>query len=37
MKKLFRLTKEGVDELTEELDTLTSKRGEIADSIKNVP
>jgi transcription elongation factor GreA len=35
MKKMFRLTKEGVDELKNELDTLVSKRGDIADAIKS--
>lgn len=34
MKKQFRLTKEGVDELKAELDQLVSRRGEIAQSIK---
>jgi transcription elongation factor GreA len=34
MKKLFRLTQEGVDELKTELDALVGKRGEIADTIK---
>src|SRR5947209_5430037 len=35
MKKLFRLTKEGVDELKQELATLVGKRGELADAIKS--
>lgn len=35
MKKLFRLTQEGVDELQAELDTLIGKRPEIADAIKS--
>jgi transcription elongation factor GreA len=35
MKKQFRLTKAGVDELQAELDSLTAKRGEIADAIKS--
>jgi transcription elongation factor GreA len=34
MKKLFRLTKSGVEELQAELDTLTAKRPAIADAIK---
>lgn len=34
MKKLFRLTQAGVDELKVELDALTAKRGAIADAIK---
>ena len=34
MKKLYRLTKEGVEELKSELDTLVGKRSEIAESIK---
>ncbi|HEY4964582.1 MAG TPA: transcription elongation factor GreA [Candidatus Saccharimonadales bacterium] len=34
MKKSFRLTKEGVTELQAELDTLISKRGDIAEAIK---
>lgn len=34
MKKQFRLTQEGVDELKSELNALISKRSEIADSIK---
>ncbi|HEY5442088.1 MAG TPA: transcription elongation factor GreA [Candidatus Saccharimonadales bacterium] len=34
MKKLFRLTRTGVDELQTELDTLLSKRSGIADAIK---
>lgn len=35
MKKLFRLTQAGVDELKTELDGLILKRAEIADSIKS--
>lgn len=34
MKKQFRLTQEGVDELREELQQLIAKRSEIAESIK---
>lgn len=34
MKKLFRLTQTGVDELQIELDGLTAKRAGIADAIK---
>ncbi len=34
MKKLFRLTRAGVEELQAELDSLIVKRGEIADAIK---
>jgi transcription elongation factor GreA len=34
MKKQFRLTQSGVDELKAELDTLTAKRANIADAIK---
>lgn len=34
MKKLFRLTQSGIDELQTELDILTSKRAGIADEIK---
>lgn len=34
MKKLFRLTQAGVDELQAELDALIAKRVEIADAIK---
>jgi transcription elongation factor GreA len=34
MKKLFRLTQAGVDELKAELDILTAKRAGIADAIK---
>lgn len=34
MKKSFRLTKEGVDELTDELNNLISKRTDIAEAIK---
>jgi len=35
MKKQFRLTQDGVDELRSELDKLISRRGEIAESIKS--
>jgi transcription elongation factor GreA len=35
MKKMFRLTKEGVDELQAELDNLAGKRTSIADAIKS--
>lgn len=35
MKKQYRLTKEGVDELKTELDALVAKRGDIADAIKS--
>jgi transcription elongation factor GreA len=35
MKKQFRLTQSGVDELQAELDTLTAKRADIADAIKS--
>ena len=35
MKKLFRLTKAGVDELKVELAALMAKRSEIADAIKS--
>src|ERR1700756_4858518 len=35
MKKLFRLTKAGVDELQAELDSLVAKRADIADAIKS--
>lgn len=35
MKKLFRLTRAGVDELQAELDTLIAKRAGIADAIKS--
>lgn len=35
MKKMFRLTQAGVDELQAELDTLTAKRADIADAIKS--
>ncbi len=35
MKKLFRLTKEGVGELQAELDVLVGKRAGIADAIKS--
>src|SRR5579872_1976132 len=34
MKKLYRLTKEGVEELKVELDSLVGKRSDIAESIK---
>jgi len=34
MKKMFRLTRAGVDELQTELDALIAKRAEIADAIK---
>lgn len=34
MKKLFRLTQSGVDELKTELDSLVAKRAGIADAIK---
>ena len=34
MKKLFRLTQAGVDELKAELETLIAKRVDIADAIK---
>ena len=34
MKKLFRLTRAGVEEHQAELDTLIAKRAEIADAIK---
>lgn len=34
MKKQFHLTKEGIDELTSELDELVSQRGPIAERIK---
>lgn len=34
MKKLYRLTQEGVDELKSELDGLVGQRGEVADRIK---
>jgi transcription elongation factor GreA len=34
MKKQFYLTKEGITELQTELDSLTSRRGEIAEAIK---
>lgn len=34
MKKLFRLTQSGIDELQTELDTLIAKRAGIADEIK---
>ncbi len=35
MKKLFRLTQAGVDELNAELEGLIAKRGAIADAIKS--
>ncbi len=35
MKKLFRLTKEGIDTLQTELDGLVAKRSGIAESIKS--
>jgi transcription elongation factor GreA len=35
MNKLYHLTKDGVKELQDELDSLTAKRGEIADAIKS--
>jgi transcription elongation factor GreA len=35
MKKLFRLTQSGVDELKAELALLLKKRGQIAEAIKN--
>lgn len=35
MKKMFRLTQAGVDELQAELDVLVAKRPEIADAIKS--
>lgn len=34
MKKQYRLTKDGIKELQDELNVLVSKRGDIADSIK---
>ncbi len=34
MKKLFRLTQGGIDELKTELDGLVSRRGELAEAIK---
>ena len=34
MKKQFRLTKDGINELQKELDGMVARRGEIADSIK---
>jgi len=34
MKKLFKLTQSGIDELKAELDLLVSQRGEIAERIK---
>lgn len=35
MRKLFRLTKEGVAELKAELESLIAKRGDIAEAIKS--
>jgi transcription elongation factor GreA len=35
MKKLFRLTQEGVNELKAELTSLVAKRGQIAEAIKS--
>jgi transcription elongation factor GreA len=35
MKKSFRLTQTGVDELTKELELLTAKRADIAEAIKS--
>ena len=35
MKKQYRLTQEGVDELKAELDTLTGRRSEIAEAIRS--
>ncbi len=34
VKKTFRLTKEGIDELQQELEGLTAERAEIAESIR---
>lgn len=34
MKKQFHMTKDGIKELQDELDSLVARRGEIADSIK---
>lgn len=34
MKKLFHMTKDGIDELEVELNTLKQKRGDIAEAIK---
>ena len=34
VKKTFRLTKEGINELKQELDSLVAERGEIAESIR---
>lgn len=34
MKKQFRLTKDGIDELQKELASMIARRGDIADSIK---
>lgn len=34
MKKLFRLTQSGVDELKDELESLVAKRASLADAIK---
>ncbi len=35
MKKIFRLTKDGINELEKELNTLISRRHEVAEAIKN--
>jgi transcription elongation factor GreA len=35
MNKLYRLTKDGIKELEDELATLVAKRGPIADAIKS--
>ena len=35
MKKQFKLTQSGIDELKSELDRLVAKRSEIADAIKS--
>jgi transcription elongation factor GreA len=35
MNKTFRLTKDGISELKEELDSLIAKRGDVAEAIKN--
>ncbi len=35
MKKMFRLTRSGVDELQAELDSLLAKRADITDTIKS--
>lgn len=34
MKKQYRLTKDGIQELQQELDSLVARRGEIAEAIK---